>query len=424
MRDRDKSPDSVEYKSSYERIGKLEDQLRLLGFGMPLATRHQNKFEVLDPEEKETPPSPKEENENEGYWTRVAKKRARNERSKIAPHRLYTQEECDVFAKLVSAWFMYYTGKQWDFVITPESQPYISPFDACLDRERVVSTLFNYRPNWIECFGGSGLDTAAAMFGCYPKHVYISEWFNGDAKEEQKQFRIMKENLTKFCNLFDEFDQNNPESPQLHMYNLPSTDFLAQIPAKISIDILYLDPNWFIGGPNNERQRSPEELMTHIQYHAIRPLTKMGRYPQCVILKTRWPAELVWKFAKKYVGEDYYPKYSIEATPYRTHVDEQAAYEEGEVQGRFYWAIIVHGDLETLHWRKSEAYKKIFITRESFYVEKKYLVSPQIPAYSDSVKRPPVSTRTSGDDLIHIVPPARHGGRQTAVQQARRKSRK
>lgn len=395
---RDKSPDSGEYDLSCERIRGLEQQLQALG--VKVASKGGNRFAALDPENDEAEPNDE--------WTTVKNRHHKGEKGKIAPHRLYSNDQCKIFSALFSDWFLYYTGKYWEFTITPQSQPYVSSFEACLDLHQVLRTLFNYRPNWVDCFGGSGGDTCAAMFGLYPKKVYISEWFDSsrDLNSDKKQFDVMEQNIDNFVKLFDVLNKDvDPKAPEIFKENKDSREFLKNIDDVI--DILYLDPNWFMGGGGEQTERDPESLMKHLREFAIAPLYKKGRMPTCIVLKTRWTAELVWKFAKDYVGAKFYPKYTVEATPFRRNVDEAKALINGEVKGRFFWSVLVSQEPKTIHWRKSDAYDRIFNDRKDFYVRKDTLVEPIVPSYAEGTRTPDISYVPYRDeDQIHIkVPP-------------------
>lgn len=379
----------------------------------------QNSFRALDSDEDEDETQEQEdeekvqeqeasdEDEDHGGFTEVVRKR-KGASNTIGPHRIYSEEECREFSEMYNLWFKALTGKDLGFIITPSSQPYVSSFEACMLRDHVLSTLFDSRPNWIDPFGGSGGDTCAALFNLHPEKVFICEYmYTEDTGVKTREFQAMEHNINNMCREFDVLnDARNPSAPQVFMVNKKCEDFLRELDPEILIDILYLDPNWFKGGPLQETERSPKEMVTYLNYHVIKPLSGRKNQPKCIVFKTRWLSQVLWPFMK-ILTPDYHPLYSIEATPFRQKIDEKKFKEEGEVRGRFHWVVIVHNELKTLHWAKSEVYKDLFINRKDVFIEEADLIQPRIPAYAGIVPLPKKSKRTSGEGLIHLRPPKR-----------------
>lgn len=376
-----------------------------------------NKFAALDSDEEE-----KEEKESEmetrieegeteedesGEFTTVVRKR-KQDTNTIGPHRVYTEEECKVFSSLYNSWFECLTGENIGFIITPSSQPYVSAFESCMLRDHILATLFDSRPNWVDPMGGSGGDTAAALFNLYPKTALICEYaYTADAEVKSREYEALQNNIENMRRTFDVLNpEKNPDAPIVHMYNKKCEDFLRELDPNFHIDILYLDPNWYKGGALQETERSPSEMVSYLKYHVLRPLEGRKHPPKCIVFKTRWLSQVLWPFMK-ILTPDYHPMYSIEVTPFRKHVDEKAFQEEGEVRGRFHWAVIVHNELKTIHYEKSEVYRDIFLERRDVFIEKKDVISPIIPTYAGLVPLPKKSKRTSGEGLIHIRPPKR-----------------
>lgn len=421
---RNESPDSREFHESCARIEKVSQRLEAMGVhdyspflgvktfnGNTKADPRRNGFGDLESDEERQSGSDEDktgaDDGDHGGFTEVVRKR-RSETSHIGQHRLYTVEDCKVFSELYNLYFKCITGKDLDFIITPASQPFVSTFEACFELHHLLATLFNKRPTWVDPFGGSGGDACAALFCLYPWEVYIGEYmYTTDAEEQTAQFVDMKHNIGNMQQLFDSLNPENPDAPKVHMMNSPSDEFLRTLSSMgVSIDILYLDPNWYKGGPGQETERSPKEMMTYLNFHVIKPLKESGKMPKCIVFKTRWLSQVLWPFMKL-LTPDYHPMYSIEATPFRTKIDEKKFQDEGEVRGRFHWVVIVHNELRTVHWHKSDVYTSLFTNREDVYIEKKDLMEPQIPAYAGIIPYPKRSERTSGPGLVHIHPPAR-----------------
>jgi hypothetical protein len=426
-RTRDVSPDSGEFRATCSRINAIADELRELGVfgaGGQLGVKtfaakkkpnpSKNSFDAIQSEEDEDQDeasademAEEESDDGHGEFTEVVRKR-RSETSHIGQHRVYSKEECETFSVLYNLWFKCYTGKDLNFVITPESQPFISAFEACNELCHVVASLFDRRPVWVDPFGGSGGDTCAALFNMYPEAVHIGEYIYTKEEEVQtKQFSNMEHNIRNMCRLFPALNpEQNPSAPKVYMENKTSEVFIRELDQSVLIDILYLDPNWYKGGPLGETERSPMEMMTYLNHHVIKPLKERGAWPKCIVFKTRWLSQVLWPFMKL-LTPDYHPVYSIEATPFRTKVDEKKFKEEGEVRGRFHWVVIAHNELKTIAWTKSDVYDSLFVKREDVYIEECDLVGPHLPAYADNVLFPKRSKRTSGPGLLHIHPPVR-----------------
>ena len=412
--------DHVPFHVACARIDDTIRRMERLGVktfnGNPKPKSDKNRFSVLD-SESDSPIQEEgadkieqdafDDDEDHGEFTPVVRKR-KNDSNTIGPHRVYTREECQVFSGLYNLWFKCLTGKDIGFVITPSSQPYVSAFEACMLLHHVLATLFDQRPNWVDPFGGSGGDTCAALFNLFPRHVFISEYdFSRGEGSKSEEFLAMENNINGMRRAFDILNPDvNPEAPSVHTYNQKSEDFLRELDPDLHIDILYLDPNWYKGGPLQETERSPKEMVSYLKYHIMRPLEGRKHPPKCIVLKTRWLSQVLWPFMK-ILTPDYHPMYSIEATPFREKIDEQKFKEEGEIRGRFHWAVIVHNELKTLHWAKSDVYQDLFLKRKDVFIEESDLISPRIPAYTGLIPYPKRSKRTSGEGLIHIHPPKR-----------------
>lgn len=349
----------------------------------------------------------RESHEDDTEFTTVVRKRKQDSNT-IGPHRVYTEEECRVFSALYNLWFKCLTGKDLGFIITPSSQPYVSAFESCMLRDHVLATLFDARPVWVDPMGGSGGDTAAALFNLYPRAVFICEYvYTDDSGVRSREFQALGNNINNMRDCFDVLNpKKNPEAPIVHMSDKKCEDFLRELDPDLHIDILYLDPNWYKGGPLQETERSPSEMVSYLKHHVIRPLEGRKNPPKCIVFKTRWLSQVLWPFMKL-LTPDYHPMYSIEVTPFRQKVDEKKFEDEGEVRGRFHWVIIVHNELKTLHYKKSEVYKDLFMDRKEVFIEKTDLISPTMPAYAGFIPFPKRSRRTSGEGLIHIKPPPR-----------------
>lgn len=412
------------YHETCARIAETIRRMERLGTvktynGNPKPDPSRNAFDALESDEEEGEQEAKEDGETQeggdmeddsddhGEFTTVVRKR-KKESNTIGPHRVYTEEECQGFSDMFNLWFKGLTGKDLGFIITPSSQPYVSAFEACMLRDHLLATLFDTRPTWVDPMGGSGGDTCAALFNLYPKAVYICEYvYTQDDGVKTKEFLAMENNLDNMCKIFDVLNvKKNPEAPVVHKINKKCEDFLRELDPDVHIDILYLDPNWYKGGPLQETERSPKEMVTYLKYHVLRPIEGRKHPPKCIVFKTRWLSQVLWPFMK-ILTPDYHPLYSIEATPFRQHIDEKKFNEEGEIRGRFHWVIIVHNELKTLHWGKSEVYKDLFINRKDVFIDEADVISPQIPAYAGLIPYPKRSKRTSGQGLIHLRPPQR-----------------
>lgn len=428
MRTRSVSPDSATFCTACACVDDTMRKMQTLGVktynGNPKRDPRLNPFSTLKSDDEDDDEDVRKREDDErgadddivdyeekhGKFEEVVRRR-KTETSHIGAHRIYSKEECAIFSEMYNLWFKCYTGKDLDFVISPASQPFVSAFEACMVRDYLLATLFDERPTWVDPFGGSGSDSAAALFNLYPKAVYMTEYTHGSKPGDKvEDFGDMKRNIDKMCMLFDELNPaKNPAAPKVHMFNKESEHFLRDLPLDIIIDILYIDPNWYMGGPLGETERSPQQMMTYLNYHVIKPLKERGTLPKCIVFKTRWLTDVLIHFVKL-LTDDYHPMYSIEATPYRTKIDEKKFEEEGEVRGRFHWAVIVHNELKTVHWKKSDVYTKLFTDREDVYIDEEDLIRPRRPAYAGFMPFPKQSSRTSGGGLIHVHPPQREKG--------------
>lgn len=346
------------------------------------------------------------EADGDGFETVQRKKKSDTET--ISLWRTYTEKECQVFSDMYNAYFMALTGEHLGFIITPSSQPYVSVFEACMERDFLLSTLFNKRPVIIDPMGGCGSDSCAMLFNLYPKSLWVCEYIlTTNERRQATEYSILEKNMKAMVKSFKLLDpEQTPGAPELHTRNMDCREFLLGLEVGFHVDILYLDPNWVKGGADNEVERTPEEMVDYIREFVIEPLTARQIFPKCIVYKTRYLTEMLWP-VMKVLSPDYHPMYSIEAQPFRTAVDEAQFKTTGAVKGRFHWAVIVHNELRTEHWHKSQVYKDLLFNGKDVLIAKEDLIGPNQPMYTKRYRKPVEADRADGRDTILVRAPKR-----------------
>lgn len=354
-------------------------------------------------EKEEAKDDPDESQDHSDFQT-VAPKRRKAETKRISLWRSYTEEECQVFSDMYNAYFEALTGEKLGFVISPASQPYVSVFEACMERDFLLSTLFNKRPVIVDPMGGCGSDSCAMMFNLYPESLWVCEYIDTmNERRQASEYSLLTNNMTNMISRFPELDpQITPGAPVLHMRNMDCREFLSGLPQNFHVDILYLDPNWIKGGPEDESERTPEEMVDYIKEFVIDPMTARGIYPKCIVYKTRYLAEVLWP-VMQILSPDYHPMYSIEAQPFRSKVDEQQFQQKGAVKGRFHWVVIVHNELRTEHWHKSQVYKDLLMNGKDVLILKKDRIGPNHPMYTARYRKPVESDIRDDEEETFLV---------------------
>lgn len=374
--------------------------------------------EGVDPTDKNTErqggSSEEEEDEDDKGWTDVTTK---GKSSIKAVTKLKTQEECDYFSLCYNKYFECYTGKNLNFLITPESQPYVSAFEACLRRDQILASLFDRRPTIVDPFGGSGGDMSNMLFNLWPEQVFISDAvFGHDKRRRMKEGGVMQQNYENMMHLFEELTQGKDGMPAPVVHKpkmMECVDFLQSLPQGLGVHILYLDPCWAM--PGEDHEMSPDQMARYLKQNVFDPLVNRDITPQCIVLKTRWGAQHLGKIMDVLGRKHYDADYSIEATPFREYVETSHKFEEAK--GRFHWVILVHHELKSVVWQQSQAYKNLFKEHKDVIVLRSTFARPNIPIYANRIRFPVVVDHEDGFKTLRVTAP------QRGKQQARKKQR-
>lgn len=412
------------YKETRDRIDTAMKNLQSIHLGpktpnpyaMLTPNDDEDASEIDDESDSEANSTHKEPNEDEreeddaegGEWEQVVRK---PKGLPVLKH-AYSQKQCRMFSAMYNAYFKVLTGKDLNFVITPSSQPFVSAFEACIERDQLLATLFNERPVIVDPMGGSGSDTISMLFNLYPKLIITCEWVYIDDKEDttgrDAEYNTLKRNIENMRRLFPEFQ--DADAPEIRNENMDCKIFLEGLDLHFNIDILYLDPNWANGWSKSER--TPTEMISYLKESVFDPLNKRKIEPKCIIFKTRWGHENLRALMKE-LSPNYHPMYSIEATPFREKVDEVKFEETGEVHGRFHWVVIVHNELKTIHWKRSQVYMDLLRNGKDVTVAKADFIRPHIPLYSNNIRIPRKRERSDNAETITVIAPKHSQTRAT-----------
>lgn len=322
---------------------------------------------------------------------------------------LATEEQCKGFSAVYNQYFESVYGKNIDFIITPLSQPYVSVLEACMERDRVLRPLFDERPVVFDPMGGCGGDAVAMLTGLYPRKYILCDHFNVADDLQEREWNTLNHNLRNLRNAFEELrpppEGETNDAPVVVTTMMDCKEYIMQMPMGTRVDLLNLDPNWSISA-KSKYELTPEGLIHYINSKVIAPLNEREIKPKCIVFKTRWASTILEPFMRL-LTKDYHCTYSVEATPFREHVDEVRNRLAGEVEGRFHWMIIVHNALKEVVWRKSKLYMDVVRRKRSVIVKKKDLLRPKIPLYADRVILPAEQTHETEGETI-LVKATRH----------------
>lgn len=403
----------------------LENALASLGSTLSVKTRghdaSKNRFDGLEDEgsddsnsdEAEEPGAQNDgvnehgtddDDDDDGEWTEVVG----DGRSKIkAVDWVPSKAMCDYFSSVYNKYFKVYTGKELGFIITPQSQPYVSTLEACLRRDRLLATLFDERPVVVDPFGGSGSDICMMLFNLYPKEIYCSDAvFGQDVRVRQKEGGIMQHNYENMMMLFEELKHgvHGMKPPVIHTPVMQeSIQFIRSLPENLHVDILNLDPCW--SRPGQKYEMDPTQMASYLKANVFTPLKERNITPKCILLKTRWAADHLENIMGVLPGQ-YFADYSVEATPFKDFISEIVhKNDRREAKGRFHWTILVHHQLKNIVWHQSEAYKRLVKQHKSVTVLLSSLVRPNIPLYANRIPFPVMVQHETTAATVTVEPP-------------------
>ena len=380
------SSDEEEYHATCARI-----QQTLAG----LAVKHGEggRFDAL-----------RDESSEEEDWKTVKKPKGKrkHEDARIKVNRrIISEEECTYRSQLYEAYIQLLTGKEVPTRITPDSAPFVSQFEACMARDRLLAPLFDTRPTILDPMCGSGLDACAFLFNLFPQCIILNDSkVTQDARVMRRSYGMMELNVNNMAAAFDVLinDTRDVKAPEVHFFSRPCADFIRNIDMGLPVHILYLDPPWAL--PGAEYEMTAEELAEYLDENVFKPLKERRIVPRCIVFKTRWDAGFTHHVMEKLnAGKErveYHAEYSVQATPYRPELPKEHDTEDKkkepwkEVKGTFHWAVIVHSELKEVAWHRTQAYNQLFKEHKDVIVLRKNLIDPNIPLYASQLKDPVV----------------------------------
>ena len=385
-----------------------------------IGARGANPYDALndgdedDSEKEEQAPAgdeePSPDADDDGFETvqprqRKADKPPEEHRVRVNRHKA-SERKCAYLSELFNAYFELLTGVNPQFTITPESQPFISQFEACMRRDRLLVSLFSERPTLADAFGGSGADSFAYIFNTFPRWILMND---SQAVHHRDVRRLpggfMQRNCTNLQAHFKELAQgvNGLPPPILTPSILDCRTFMMSLEMGMKLDILNLDPPWAKHGA--EFEMTAEELAEYLEYEVFAPMRERRIVPRCIVLKIRWDAGFLQHIMNK-LGEEYHAEYSVQATPFHVQAKVQDG-EQGwkEVKGTFHWVIMVHSELKDIQWHRTKAYDQLFLKHKDVIVLKENFIGPNIPNYASKLKGPIMVDREDGDRTLTVKAP-------------------
>ena len=367
-----------------------------------------------------------------GNWEEVTYEKHTNIE---AVSNLKSRAFCDYLSKVYDVYFKGATGKTLNAVITPQSQPYVSVFEACMMLHRLLVGLFDENPVIADPFGGSGLDMAAMIFNLYPKEVFVNDstWVY-DERLLKRDGGVIATNINHMVTLFRELSEgvDGRPPPVIHPPTMKEAhDFIMDLETEMVLHILYLDPCWSL--PGEKYEMSSTAMAKYLNSEIFSQLKARNITPRCIVLKTRWGVDHL-EDIKKILGKDYSADYCLEATPFRDMVVKPGGGILKEEKGRFRWAVFVHHTLKTVAWHHSAAYDKILRDSKAIVkdrdnsdyairVYKRNFIRPNIPLYSERIKPPELVPDGVANDekrmmTIHMpkLPPGTKGNKKSPPQ--------
>ena len=155
---------------------------------------------------------------------------------------------------------------------TDTEAAYISQPTETLERNNVLCKIFGYRQSIViidafACVGGDSISLMHAFPSCIIHSVQRSE-----TDEEQGRCARLCRNAAEAC-------KTNPEVT-FHSYNCPISTTFSRMPVT-AIDLLFLDPPWYLGDTELNLGSMVELLRTDV----FVPMTHASLLPEIICMK-------------------------------------------------------------------------------------------------------------------------------------------
>jgi hypothetical protein len=318
-------------------------------------------------------------------WSTVVKESTIKSKKGLA-----TEEQCVAFSSAYNRYFTAVFGVNIDFIITPISQPYVSVLEACMLRDNTLRSMFTERPIVLDPMGGCGSDAVAMLVSLFPLMYILCDHYMVGEGQQAREWETVNHNISRLQQAFPELTPpaigEKNAAPVVVIEKIDCAEYIMGMAEGSRVDLLYLDPNWSIS-IRSQYELTPQGLVQYLDTKVFAPLRARNITPHCIVFKTRWASTILEPFMRL-LTSDYHCTTSIEATPFREHVDESRNTENGEIEGRFHWMIIVNEKIKQLVWKKTRLYMDIVRKNRSVIINGNDCLHLKKPLYSKQERVP------------------------------------
>lgn len=300
-------------------------------------------------------------------------------REKVSP------ESCAQMVASTNRFWKALTGRDIHFIFYPEQQPYISPLEHTLVRNRILMSMCLKQPDILEIGVGAGSEFLSILFMMNPRSLIGLEPSDEDVAGKDA-WKVAKQNLEHWYRAFPEYDWKSQIPHKL--LQMTAADYFGKIKAGRYWAITLLDPP-FKNGQNTTFEDDLNQSLVWVMKEVLEPMLRHGHKTSIFVLKSRYPPGQVsveWQrlAEKNYHESDQHSAFmrdlvfydSVGACPFQKQVDYNAIQAGQATRGVFYWVFFSRME-DRIHCIGNSALWTATVRRgETVYIPKSSFVNP------------------------------------------------
>jgi len=337
-------------------------------------------------------------------------KDSKNSQGALQFRPLMSPEECRYQVVLMNQYWEALTGKNIRFRYYPEQQPYVSPTEQTMIRNKILRSMFTEKPVILEIGVGCGSEFITILFMMNAAKVIGLEPAEADVNGKDA-FKVVWRNRKRFFEAFAEY--NIPEKVPNELWRETAAEYFARVPRGSHHHLTILDPP-FRTKQDESFESDLRQCLEWVMLHVLVPMLEGAHTTDVFVLKSRYPpgrCSIMWKeladqhfkkthehsaFMRSLVFYD-----SQGACPFQKDVDWTAVERGNATRGVFYWVEFseLRRRIHPLH--NSELWTTVVRNGQSVYVPKRYFQGPDLTYdYGQFTGNHPVHFEKHGDDEL------------------------
>lgn len=294
-------------------------------------------------------------------------------------------EMCENMVAATNRYWKALTGRSIHFKFYPEQQPYISPIEHSMVRNRILMSMCLKQPDILEIGVGAGSEFLSILFMMNPRSLVGLEPSDEDVAGKDA-WQIAQENLNNWYKAWPEYNWSKQVPHRL--LQMTAADYLGKIKPGRYWAITLLDPP-FKNGHNMTFEDDLRTSLKWVMQDVLEPMFRHKHKTSIFVLKSRYPPGKVSEEWQKAADEIYRASEShsafmrnmvfydsIGACPFTKQVD-YAAIEAGQAtRGVFYWVFFSRMEDRIHAVANSALWNATVKTGKTVYVPQKDLVHP------------------------------------------------